>query len=131
MITVLLVDDQVRLLLAWEKLLAAQPDMKLAGTLQTADDLLNVVQKSPPNVVVLDLSMPGLNPLKAIRELADRYPDVRTIVLSAHADHDTVQSAFGAGAWGYVDKLAPPAQVLEIIRRVAAGEVVFPADMRQ
>ncbi|CAG0982810.1 Transcriptional regulatory protein DesR [Phycisphaerales bacterium] len=129
MISVLLVDDQERLLLAWEKLLAAQPDMRLAGTLPAADRLIEVVSSSPVDVVILDLSMPGRSPLSAIRDLVEHGPGVRAIVLSAHADPAAIQAAFDAGVWAFVDKLSPPSHMLDVIRRVAAGEAVFPAHM--
>ncbi len=82
-----------------------------------------------PHVAVLDLSMPGADPLAEIKRLSGLIPDVRAIVYSGHADPDLIRAAFDAGAWGFLDKLAPPADMFMVVRRVAAGEAVFPPSL--
>jgi DNA-binding NarL/FixJ family response regulator len=126
MVNILLVDDEPRLLRAWCSLFSDQPGFRLVGTLMCADELARTAEETAPHVVVLDLSMPGLPPLEAIRRLADSSPDVRVIVYSAHNDRGLIQAAFDAGAWGYVDKMANPEDMFSAVRRVAAGEAVVP-----
>lgn len=125
-IGVLVVDDEYSLRALWEKLLDAQPDMRCAGTLAQADSLCDCVERAGARVVLLDLKLPGLDPLEAVRRLAAERPECRVVICSGYSDHDTIRSAFDAGAWGFVDKLNPPMETLGVIRRVAADEVVFP-----
>jgi DNA-binding NarL/FixJ family response regulator len=77
-------------------------------------------------VALLDLSMPGRDPLAVLSELRDTCPLCRVIVYSGYSDRQTVQEALAAGAWGLVDKITPPPEILGAIRRVAGGEAVFP-----
>lgn len=129
MIKVLFVDDEPRLRLAWEKLFASQPDMKLVGCLPRADTVHEAVASLSPNVLVMDLNMPGIDPLAVVRDLASSQPEVRSIVYSAHSGPEPVKAAFDAGAWGYLDKLAMATDMFEVVRRVVSGEVVFPQAM--
>ena len=128
MIKVVLVDDEPRLRRAWETLFASQPDMTLLAALPQADTLMQVIVEKAPDVVVVDLTMPGIDPLEAIRAIATTHPSVRSVVYSAHSDLASLQSAYDAGAWGYLDKLAAPSEMFSVIRRVANGEAVFPAN---
>lgn len=126
MIKVLFADDEPKLRQAWERLFTSQPDMELVGTLPNAEGLADAVVALKPDVAVLDLSMPGRDPLDEIRRMVVVSPHVRSIVYSGHADLDSIRAAFDAGAWGYLDKLAPPADMFKVVRRVAGGESVFP-----
>lgn len=128
MIKVVLVDDEPRLCRAWETLFATQADMKLVATLPQADSLGAFVAVNSPGVVVVDLTMPGMDPLEAIRGIAESQPDVRCIVYSAHSDMASLRAAYEAGAWGYLDKLAAPNEMFSVIRRVSSGEAVFPTN---
>lgn len=128
MIKVVLVDDEPRLRRAWETLFASQPDMTLLAALPQADTLAQVIAEKAPHVVVVDLTMPGIDPLEAIRAIATSHPSVRSVVYSAHSDTASLRSAYDAGAWGYLDKLAAPSEMFSVIRRVAGGEAVFPVD---
>ncbi len=128
MIKVVLVDDEPRLRRAWETLFASQADMALLAALPQADTLQQVIAEGAPDVIVVDLTMPGMDPLEAIRAVAASNPSVRSVVYSAHSDMASLRSAYDAGAWGYLDKLAAPSEMFSVIRRVAAGEAVFPAD---
>jgi two-component system response regulator DesR len=125
-IRVLFVDDEPRLRTCWGRLIGAQPDMSLVGCLSSADELLTRVPRDD-SIVLLDLSMPGRDPLDAAAELRDARPECRVIVYSGHNDPDTLREVLSAGAWGLVDKLTPPLEILDAIRRVAVGRTVFPA----
>lgn len=129
MIKVLFADDEPKLRQAWERLFISQPDMQLVGTLPNAEGLVDAAATLKPDIAVVDLSMPGRDPLAEIKIMAGASPSVRTIVYSGHGDFDTIRAAFDAGAWGYLDKLAPPADMFKVVRRVAGGEAVFPPGM--
>jgi DNA-binding NarL/FixJ family response regulator len=70
--------------------------------------------------------MPGRSPTDAICELRRRFPDCRTVVYSGTCDDGTMKRAYDAGAWGFLDKLTAPGDVVKAIRRVASGESEFP-----
>lgn len=129
MIRIIFVDDEPKLRRAWAKLFAARDDMQLVASISRADELLSAVEASPPHVAIVDLTMPGLSPIEAIRVLNHRFPDVRAVVYSARGDRELLSEAFDAGAWGYIDKLAAPSDVFDVILRVANGECVFPPDV--
>jgi DNA-binding NarL/FixJ family response regulator len=128
-IRVLWVDDSPDLLSAYTRLVRRTPGLEMIGTLDSADDLVSESARLSPDVVVIDLTMPGKEPLSAVTELSGKLPNVRSIVFSGYDDHATVQSAVDAGAWGLVPKLKGglPGDVLGAIRRVIQGEMCFPA----
>lgn len=125
-IRVLFVDDEVRLCRAWARLIEAQPAFSLVGMAHCADGLPELVEELAPDVVLIDLSMPGRSPLSVVRELADRCPGARCVIYSGHNDPEVVRSAVDAGAWGYVDKLADSRAIFGALERVAHGTPVFP-----
>lgn len=124
---VLCVDDCSDTTAMMRVLLDSDPGMACVGCLGSADELLREVRRGPrPDVIVLDATMPGVSPFAAMTELAATFPEVRTIVYSAHDDAAFVDRAMDAGAWGCVSKDVGPEELLAAIRRVAAGEVVVP-----
>lgn len=123
---VLFVDDEPRLRQSWQRLLSSYPDIEFVGTLDTADGLDAAVRATGAHVVLLDVSMPGQCPLDACRNLTRAAPDARVVFYSGHDDAALVEDCFHAGAWGFVDKLMPPDEIIAVLRRVAAGEPSFP-----
>jgi two-component system response regulator NreC len=132
-IRVLCVDDHAFLVDGLRARLEVEPDMEFAGRLETADDLVSHAREKDVDIVLLDIEMPGADVFEAIYELRHQCPDVRTILLSAHARDSYLEAAFKAGAWGYLTKSDDPDEVILGIRRVLAGDsVVSPAlQMRQ
>lgn len=124
-ISVLCVDDTVKLTDAYRTLLDRQTDMKCVGCLDSADTLLHAARTLRPDVILLDLTMPGLPPLTAIASLAADHIPARVLAFSGYDDADTRDAVFTAGGWGLVSKLAEPAEVLEAIRVVARGGTRF------
>lgn len=116
--------------------IAAEPDMETAGCLHSADDLLTTVQATRADVVILDMKMPGRDPLAALKDLTestrgidgadkDLRRAVRVIAYSGRDDQVSVDRALSAGAWAYVCKDAEIPRVLEAIRDVAQGKAGF------
>ncbi len=126
MINILLVDDDARLCRAWERMFQTQGDVRLVATRSQAGGLDDAVAETGADLVVLDLTMPGLDPRRAIRGLTSAHPAVRVAVYSGHSDADTIQEVHDAGAHAFIDKLTNPLTMLDILRRVADGESVFP-----
>jgi len=127
---VMMVDDERRLCVAWAKLLGAEPDMDVLEPLDRADRLVEVIRERRPDVVLLDLTLPGRDPLEVLSEAVEQCPESRIIIYSGFSDPETVQRAIDAGAWGLVDKLEHPRQVIEAIRRVSRGELSYPGGPR-
>jgi DNA-binding NarL/FixJ family response regulator len=119
---VLIVDDEPRLRAAWERLIGAQSDLETAPSLEQADALQGALDRHRPKVVLLDVTMHGMDPLAALSEVSAKFPDVRVIVYTAHNDPVLVERSMRAGAAAFVDKFAPVQEVLDTIRRVAHEE---------
>lgn len=126
-ISVLVVDDSADMAFMLTTLIDFESDMRSAGTLGSADSLVAVAKRLKPDVIVLDLTMPGHPPLEALRELCGVTPETRVIIFSGYDDRGTVEEAIDAGAWGLVSKHNEPMEVVAAIRRVAQGETCFPA----
>lgn len=132
MINVLCVDDGPDISRLLELCIASEPDMAFMGCLRSADNLVSEVQARHPDVVLLDMKMPGREPLEALRELmAAEVADsgamggVRVIAYSGRDDLEAVRGAVEAGAQGYVAKDCDVPCLLEAIRKVARGGVAF------
>jgi DNA-binding NarL/FixJ family response regulator len=103
-------------------LLRTEPDLVLAGEAADGPETLRLVERLQPDVLVLDLMMPGLSGLDVARQVAKRWPRTRVIILSMHADEAYVVEALRAGAGGYVLKGSSAEELVRAIRAVAAGE---------
>lgn len=123
-IRLLCVDDSEQLTSAWVRLVGNQHDMEMAGTLASADQLIEVVQSKQPSVVLMDVGMSGKDPLDALAELCEACPEVHTIIYSGRSEPELIARAMRAGARAFLDKGRSPVKILEAIRRVARGEPV-------
>jgi DNA-binding NarL/FixJ family response regulator len=103
-------------------IIAGQPDLTVVGEAADAPTAFAMVEAAHPDVLVLDLTLPGVNGISVAREVHRRDPRNRVLILSAHADDDFVSQAFAAGARGYSLKSQPSVQVIEAIRAVGRGE---------
>lgn len=117
-----LVADGVRIRLQLE---GDGQSFQWVGHLQNADELVEAVQRTLPDVVLLDIDMPGKDAMAALAELAEAAPQVRTIILSGYAREDYLDRAVEAGAWGYISKNDAPEQIVEAVRRVMRGQFAF------
>jgi DNA-binding NarL/FixJ family response regulator len=123
---ILLVDDSADITMLYHALLCDEPDLECVGELASADQLLSTVERLQPEVVLLDLGMPGIQPLEIVAQLSEKYPDVRVIIFSGYDDPQTVNSVLDAGAWGLISKNGEPSTVVATIRKVLAGEIAVP-----
>lgn len=130
-IRILSVDDHPFLFEGLRARLSAEPDLECVGHLSSAANLLPEVKRLGPHVVLLDIAMPGPDPFEALDDLRRRFPEVKTIVLSAYVRDHYVEAATKAGAWGYVSKGESPDRIVEAIRRVVAGEFVMGSEVAE
>ena len=120
-IRVLLVDDHAVLRDGLKSLLGRESDIEVVGDVGDGREALAAVESLQPDVVVTDISMPGLNGIESVRILRQDYPRLRIIILSMHSSQEYVIQSLQAGANGYVVKQADASDVLAAIRAVIAG----------
>jgi two-component system response regulator DegU len=125
-IKVLCVDDNLAVAGMFALSIQQEPDMEHVGTLHSADGLGHAIAEKSPSVVLLDVSMPGREPLEVLAEVAALYPETRIIVCTGYEDPALVQQAIEAGAWGYISKDSTTTEILRAIREVSAGRFVMP-----
>ncbi len=127
-IKVMLVDDHTVLRTGLKVLINRQADMEVVGEAGTGREMLQVAPKVRPEVVVLDLSMPGGPSLPLIQQLQNQNSNLQVMILSMHDDPAYVRAALAAGAKGYVVKTISEADLLAAIRMVHRGRVFVDLD---
>ena len=127
-IRVLIVDDHAVVRTGLRRVLDAEEDIETVGEAPDAERAVFEAMESTPDVVLLDVMMPGKSGIEALPSLLQAAPDVRVLILSMQDDPRYVREAFDAGASGYVLKEAADTEVVGAVRAVAAGEqYVHPA----
>jgi DNA-binding NarL/FixJ family response regulator len=121
MIRVLLVDDHPVVREGLAAVLEDTKDIRVVGAMGSAEEALASVAAGPPDVILLDLELPGMNGVEAIPRLTTAAPRSRIIVLTAYDTEERVLGALKAGAAGYLLKGAGAAEIVQAIRAVAAG----------
>lgn len=122
-IRILLVDDHAVLRAGLRMLLDAQKDMTVLGEAGDGSEAMTLASRLQPDVILLDLSMPGLGGLDALPVLHKVAPSARILVLTMHDDESYLKQALRSGAAGYVLKKAADSELLSAVRAVAKGEV--------
>ncbi|MBP1468285.1 response regulator transcription factor [Candidatus Chloroploca sp. M-50] len=122
-ITVFLVDDHMVLREGLKTLIAAQADMNVIGEASDGEDAWEQIAETRPNVVIMDISMPGGNGIKATERIKQTYPEVKVLVLSIHDDTSYLRQMLTVGASGYILKHTAADALIRAIRIVAAGGV--------
>ena len=128
-IRVLIADDHPLFRDGLAGLLAAAPDIELTGTAATGTEAVEIARKTQPNVVVMDLRMPGLNGIEATRRIVADSPHTAVVVLTMYDDDNSVVAALRAGARGYLLKGSGHEQIRQALRAAAAGEAILGAEL--
>jgi len=118
---ILLADDHVTMRHGLRLLIDSQPDMKVVSEASDGSAAMQNALAVKPDVIVMDISMPGMNGLAATRALKQKQPGVVIVTLTRHGDDAYVQELLRAGVAGYVLKQSAPAELLQAIRAAAAG----------
>jgi len=121
-IRVMIVDDHPLVRQGLSQLLSADDAFEVVATLESGREALDAVLSRAPDVVLMDVSMPGMDGIAATRELLRRRPATRVVMLTSYAEDETVISAIDAGASGYLLKDAEPEDLLKGVRAAARGE---------
>lgn len=120
-IRVAIVDDDRALCAAMAAFLDATPGFQCVGVHFTAESALQGIPARPPDVVLMDINMPGRDGIACVRELKARLPDTQIVMLTVYEDTDKIFAALSAGATGYLLKRLSPEKLLEAIREVHEG----------
>lgn len=125
----MIVDDHELVRAGLRAVLAEYDDISIVGEAGTGEQALALAQQLAPDVVLMDLRLPGLSGVETCRRLLAESPRCRVVILSSFGDDEEVFAAVMAGASGYVLKEQGHASVLEAIRRAQAGQSTFDAEM--
>jgi two-component system invasion response regulator UvrY len=131
MIRVLLVDDHAVVRTGFRLLLQSQPDVCVAGEAASGEAACQRYAELTPDVVVMDLAMPGMGGLEALRRIRARDPAARVLALSAHDDPMHARRALREGALGFLSKRSAPEALTEAISAVAAGRRYLDVSLAQ
>jgi len=130
-IRILIADDHGLLRAGLRALLNAEPDMEVAGEVSNGHEALRLAGELRPDIVLLDLVMPGLGGIEIARQLRKSLPDTRTLILTVHEDVGLLREAIQAGAAGYLIKRAVESELINAIHAVWRGDLyVHPAMTR-
>lgn len=126
---VLIADDHPLVLAGIRRTLERSEEIEVVGEAASGSQVLAMIERRAPEVVLLDLHMPGVAGTELIAEIRSSHPETKTLILSAAEDRASIDAALSAGASAYIVKSVQPADLSSIIRQVASG-VVFHAPSR-
>jgi two-component system, NarL family, response regulator NreC len=130
-IKVLIADDHAIVRTGLRALLRGEPDLELVGEATGGYEAIELVARTHPDVLILDLSMPDLDGIAVTRQVKPRYPDLCILILTVHEDEAMLREAVKAGASGYVLKRAAEAELISAIATVRRGDLcIDPAMLR-
>jgi DNA-binding NarL/FixJ family response regulator len=124
-IRVLLVDDHVVVRKGLRALLERESGIEVTGEAEDGERAVRAADRLRPDVILMDLEMPGIGGTEATRRITETHPDAKVVVLTSHASEEAVFPALKAGAVGYLLKHSAPEDVLHAIRQACRGETVL------
>jgi NarL family two-component system response regulator LiaR len=130
-IRVLLVDDHAVVRSGLSKFLMVNNDMEMAGEAADGSEAIQMVAAYHPDVILMDLLMPGMDGISATREIHQRYPQVKIIALTSFSEQNMVQGALLAGAIGYLQKNVTAVELANAIRSAYVGRMTLSSEAAQ
>jgi len=128
---IVLIDDHEVVRAGLKSLIDSQDDMTVVGEAGSVEEGVRRVGYDEPDVVVLDVRLPDRSGVEACREIRERFPEVRILMLTSFADEEALMAAILAGASGYVLKRVKTEELIDDIRRVGAGESLLDPEMTE
>jgi len=128
-VRVLIADDHAMFREGVRLLLKGEPDLEVVGDVSNGNEIIAVAEAVKPHVVLMDITMPGMNGLEATKLLKNRFPDTHVLVLTMHRSEEYFIEMLKLGASGYVLKASDMEQLVRAIREVAKGGIFVHADM--
>lgn len=126
---ILIVDDHTLLRAGLRALLIQDPGLEVIGEAENGRDAIRAVGQLTPDLVLMDLTMPGMNGIEAVTEIKRRYPEVRVLVMTLHKAEDYIHAALKAGADGYILKDATQDEFRVAMRSVLMGKTYLSIDV--
>jgi two-component system invasion response regulator UvrY len=131
MIKVMLVDDHELVRTGFRRLLEGVPDIDVVGEAQTGEEALELIPSLEPNLVLMDINMPGIGGIEATRKIRRHFPDVQVITVTVHVEDPFPTQLHEAGAMGYLTKGCAADELFEAVRTVAAGNPFISKEVSQ
>jgi DNA-binding NarL/FixJ family response regulator len=128
---IVIAEDHTILRAGLKALLTSNPNFEIVGEADNGRDAIRRVIELKPDLVIMDLSMPGMNGMDAVREIKDRMPEVKALVLTVHSEEEYVLASLQAGANGYVLKDATQNELLIASERVLEGKTFLSPDITE
>jgi DNA-binding NarL/FixJ family response regulator len=125
MVRILIADDHLVYREGMRALLAPDGAIEIVGEVGSGDEVVTEALRLAPDVVLMDLKMPGLNGIEATRRIHEQHPQIKVLVVTMFDDDDSVFAAMRAGAHGYLLKDADQEEIVRAIRAVQRGEAIF------
>jgi DNA-binding NarL/FixJ family response regulator len=129
-IRIVIADDHPVFRFGLRALLNAMPDTEVVGEVTSGEEVIALAGSVRPDVILMDINMPGVNGIEATRRIRETNSDIRILMVTMLED-DSIFAAMRAGARGYVVKGAEPSEVLRAIRAVADGEAIFSPEIAE
>ncbi|MEX0747971.1 MAG: response regulator transcription factor [Rhodothermales bacterium] len=126
---ILIVDDHPVVREGLSELLSHEPDITVAAAARDAEEAIDVLRSTPVDLVVLDLSLPGLSGTELIRQIRSEFGDLPVLVLSMHEEQFYAERALRAGAHGYIMKQEPTEKLVGAIRKIYDGDLFVSDDV--
>lgn len=120
-IRIVVVDDRELVRQALQIYLETEPDLEIVGCADNGSTAMEIIAELAPDLVILDLEMPGMGALTALEAIRERFPRIKTLVLSGHDEREYINQAIAAGAKGYLLKGTPPEEIANTLRNVSKG----------
>lgn len=128
---VMLVDDHAVVRMGFKMLLETDPDIEVVAEADSGEQAIREAIKLQPDVIVMDITMPGIGGLEAIERILAKEPSAKILVLSAHEDSVHPKRVLNAGAQGYLTKRSAAEELIKAIRTIASGKKFIEADVAQ
>jgi DNA-binding NarL/FixJ family response regulator len=128
-IRLLIVDNHTLFRQGLVSLLQSEPGYEVIGEASSGEEALNTVPELDPDVVLMDVKMPGIGGVETTRRLVEAYPQLRVLMLTVSEEEENLFAAIQAGARGYILKNADAGELLDAIRRIHAGEAILSPSM--
>jgi len=127
--TIMLVDDHAVVREGYRSVLQKQPGLRVIAEASDGAEAYRLFKEVRPDLVIMDLTMPGIGGIEAVRRLLSRDADARVLILSAHEDTAHLKRVLKVGALGYLSKRSAPEDLIGAVRAVAAGRIYLDADL--
>ena len=127
----MLVDDHAVVRMGFRLLVDGAPDMRVVAEAESGEEALRRIDEARPDVVVMDIAMPGIGGLEAVHRIVAKEPAARILVLSAHEDAMHARRVLKAGAQGYLTKRAAAAALIQAIRELCQGRTFLEPQIAQ